>query len=57
MDPFKLGEGVTATSGPFKGIYGVIVFYDEKQEKYLVRFTGQQQLYYPANEIILWSEK
>ena len=57
MDSFKLGEGVTATSGPFKGIYGVIVFYDEKQEKYLVRFTGQQQLYYPANEIILWSEK
>ncbi|MGX7203992.1 transcription termination/antitermination protein NusG [Enterococcus pingfangensis] len=57
MEQFKLGESVTVINGPFKGIYGVIVFYDKQQEKYLIRFSGQQQLYYSANEIILWSEK
>lgn len=57
MDEFSLGQGVTVTSGPFKNIYGVIVFYDTEQEQYLIRFSGQQQLYYPVNEIVLWSEK
>ncbi|MBM7710488.1 hypothetical protein [Enterococcus xiangfangensis] len=57
MEQFKLGESVTVTNGPFKDIYGVIVFYDKRQEKYLIRFSGQQQLYYSVDEIILWSEK
>lgn len=57
VEQFKLGESVTVINSPFKGIYGVIVFYDKRQEKYLIRFSGQQQLYYSADEIILWSEK
>ncbi|MDT2827719.1 hypothetical protein P7H59_04525 [Enterococcus viikkiensis] len=57
MEKFELGESVTVTTGPFKGIFGIIVFYDTKQEKYLVRFTGQQQLYFSPDEIILWSKK
>ncbi|MGO2638230.1 MAG: hypothetical protein ACTH9D_04295 [Enterococcus viikkiensis] len=57
MDAFKLGEGVTVTTGPLQGIYGVIVFYDQQQKRYLVRFTGQQQLYFSLEEIILWSKK
>ncbi|EOH78883.1 KOW motif-containing protein [Enterococcus malodoratus] len=57
MEKFKLGESVTVHTGPFKGIYGIIVSFDKKREKYLVRFNGQQQLYFSPDEIILWSEK
>lgn len=57
LDAFKLGEGVTVTTGPLQGIYGIIVFYDQQQKRYLVRFTGQQQLYFSPEEIILWSKK
>lgn len=40
------------TEGPLKGLYGNVVYYDEKQRKYLVRFTGQQQMYYDPAQIV-----
>ncbi|MDA9462081.1 hypothetical protein B835_2009 [Enterococcus mundtii 3F] len=54
MNKFKIGDGVTVITGPFKGIYGVIVFYDKNKKKYLVRFTGNQQFYYLEDEIKMW---
>ncbi|WP_265455568.1 hypothetical protein [Enterococcus sp. HY326] len=53
MKQFKIGDGVTPLDGPFKGIYGVVVFYDEK-EQVLVRFTGSQQLYFAEMDLRLW---
>lgn len=54
MNKFKTGEGVTVISGPMKDLYGIIVWYNEKDSTYLVRFTGQQQLYYTEDQIKYW---
>ncbi|WP_159802868.1 hypothetical protein [Arthrobacter zhaoguopingii] len=56
MHKFSPGDSVSVTEGPLKGLYGIIIGFYEDQQKYLVRFTGQQQLYYPEDEIIAWSE-
>jgi len=53
---FKIGDGVTVTSGPMKKIYGTIVYFDKKKGKYLIRFTTTQQLYYTENEIEAWKK-
>jgi len=50
---FKIGDGVTVTTGPMKGMYGVFIYYDVKM-KYLIRFTGTQQMYYNEEDIQLW---
>ena len=54
MEKFKIGEGVTVTSGGMKGLYGVVVWYNEKDSTYLIRFTGQQQLFYTVDQIKYW---
>lgn len=54
MEKFNIGDGVTVTDGPMKGLYGVVVWYNEKDSTYLIRFTGQQQLFYTVNQIKYW---
>ena len=34
-----------------KNQIGAVVYYDEKRDKILVRFGGQQQLYYTLNQL------
>lgn len=53
---FKIGDGVSVTTGPLKGMYGTIIYYDEKPAKYLIRFTGTQQIYFSESEIIFWEK-
>ncbi|MGO1560912.1 hypothetical protein CZ771_02860 [Actinomycetales bacterium JB111] len=55
MNTFSIGDGVTTTDGPMKGQYGTVVYLDEKEQKYLVRFAGTQQMYYPEDEIVAWT--
>ncbi|WP_270089119.1 hypothetical protein [Sphingobacterium sp. SYP-B4668] len=50
---FKIGDGVTVTTGPMKGMYGVCIYYDVKM-KYLIRFTGTQQMFFNEEDIQLW---
>lgn len=52
---FNLGDGVTVTTGPMKGMYGVIIYHDKKM-KYLIRFTGTQQMFFDEDEIKLWDQ-
>lgn len=52
---FKIGDGVTVTTGPMKGMYGVFISYDTKM-KYLIRFTGTQQMFFNEEDIQLWVE-
>ena len=54
MKKFKIGDGVTVNTGPMKGLYGNVVWYNEKNGEWLVRFTGQQQLFFTEDEIIFW---
>ncbi|QQU05262.1 hypothetical protein [Myroides odoratus] len=50
---YKIGDGVTVTTGPMKGMYGVFIYYDTKM-KYLIRFTGTQQIFFNEEDIQLW---
>ncbi|CAM3652913.1 hypothetical protein SPPR111872_12760 [Sphingobacterium prati] len=52
---FKIGDGVTVTTGPMKGMYGVFIYYDTTM-KYLIRFTGTQQMFFNEEDIQLWTE-
>lgn len=56
MNKFNIGDSVTVTIGPFKSIYGIIVMYDKKSQKYLVRFNGDQQLFFLESEIAIWGK-
>ncbi|SEI91245.1 hypothetical protein SAMN04487995_2518 [Dyadobacter koreensis] len=51
---FRIGDGVSVITGPLKGIYGTVIFFDEETSKYLIRFTGSQQIYFSEGEIIFW---
>ncbi len=55
MSDFAIGDGVTVTEGPMKGLYGVVVYFYEKEHQYLVRFGGSQQLYYDPAQIVPWT--
>lgn len=52
---FKIGDGVTVTTGPMKEMYGTVIYYDTKM-KYLIRFTGTQQMFFAEEEIKLWDK-
>lgn len=55
MSQFEIGDGVRTKGGPLKGIYGVVVWYYEEKDQYLVRFTGAQQMYYADEELEPWT--
>lgn len=48
MNEFKIGDTVTVVKTKW---VGTIVFFDKKREKYLVRISGTQQMYYGADEL------
>ncbi|MBO0594894.1 hypothetical protein I2485_14365 [Nesterenkonia sp. E16_7] len=54
MSEFANGAAVSVIQGPMKGLYGTVVFHDETEHKYLVRFTGSQQMFYDPDQIVLW---
>ncbi len=49
----KIGSMVTIVDekDAMKNQIGAVVYYDEKRDKILVRFGGQQQLYYTLNQL------
>lgn len=53
---FKVGDGVNVTTGPMKGIYGTVIFFDKKAGKYLIRFGSAQQLYYTEDQLEVWKK-
>ena len=55
MHSYSPGDSVTVTEGPFSGIFAIIVMFDDDQQRYLVRFGGQQQLFYAEDVIVPWS--
>lgn len=57
MTTYKTGNWVTALDGPMKGIAGIVIHHDKKRGKYLVRFTGMQQLFYTDQEIVPWKDR
>ncbi|WP_171014922.1 hypothetical protein [Culicoidibacter larvae] len=50
MSKYKIGDMVTVYFGEIPMI-GTVVFLDEEQQKYLVRFNPQQQMYYSEDEL------
>lgn len=50
MKKFKIGDMVTVYFGKIPMI-GAVVYLDEKELKYLVRFNQSQQMYYSEEEL------
>ncbi|TDQ40859.1 hypothetical protein [Aureibacillus halotolerans] len=57
MNKFKVGEVVEVPESVMKRVPGIVVSFDEGQEKYLIRFGALQQLYFSEDEIELWDPK
>lgn len=55
MDRFSIGQAVTVAEGPMKGLYGIVIYLYEDEQKYLVRFSGSAQMYYYENQIVEWT--
>ena len=54
MTTFDIGAGVRVKDGPMQHQYGTVVYFREDDGTYLVRFSGAQQMYYPAEELEPW---
>ena len=50
MEKFKIGDMVYANYGTLP-LVGAVVHLDAKQQKYLVRFSAVQQMYYSEDEL------
>lgn len=57
MSKFKVGDAVTVTDGSMKGLYGTVIGFYAKQDAYLVRFTGSQQMFYNEERIVHWTRR
>jgi len=53
MQSFKVGDVVTILATK---IIGTVIYFNEKDNKYLVRFNGTQQLYYADTELVPYSK-
>jgi len=53
MGNLKIGTMVTVVdeADVMKKQIGVVVYFDKKRDKILVRFGGQQQLYYALDQL------
>ena len=51
---YKIGDMVTVYFGKIP-MTGAVVFIDEKEERYLVRFNATQQMYYKEEELLPYS--
>jgi len=54
MDKFEIGNVVQITGPVMTGIVGIVVAYNAKREKYLVRVTEQLQNYFKASDLKLY---
>ena len=57
MTKFKTGENVALPESKYPGVPGVVISYNNKTEKYLVRFNGIQQMYFSEDELTVWDKK
>lgn len=51
MDDFSIGDTVQITTGPMEHSVGTVVYFYEKQGRYLVRVGASMQDYYAPDEI------
>ena len=56
MEAYKIGDLVYAKLGTLP-LAGTVVAQDPKTGRYLVRFSGVQQDWYPAEELTPYSEQ
>ncbi|MCW0953714.1 hypothetical protein OIT44_06580 [Weissella ceti] len=56
MMKFKVGSQVELPEEKYPNVQGIVIFLDEKNDKYLVRFNGTQQLYFTENELRSWDQ-
>lgn len=54
MSDFAIGDTVTPSVGPMKGLPGTFVYVNEDNDEHLVRFGAAQQLYYSPADLRLW---
>lgn len=50
MTEYKIGDLVYGKLGTAE-LIGTVIYFDEKREKYLVRFGENQQIYYLKDEL------
>lgn len=50
MTEYKIGDLVYGKLGTAE-LVGTVIYFDEKREKYLVRFGENQQIYYLKDEL------
>lgn len=53
-EKYSLGDQVKVEEGPMKGIPGIVIYIDAKRDRYLLRFTGMQQVYFTEDQIHPW---
>jgi|GEM_PF-2182981 len=56
MQTFQVGAVVQLPQKPWLGVTGVVVSYDAKRDRYLVRVGASQQVYFKADEIHLFEK-
>lgn len=56
MQSFKAGDMVKLPQKPWQGVMGVVIFYDVKRDRYLVRIGADQKIYFGADEIVPYTK-
>ncbi|MBC1417726.1 hypothetical protein [Listeria fleischmannii] len=56
MKTFQIGDTVYIEEGVMKHNVGTVVYFLEKEQKYLVRIGSEQQFYYLPEQITLWAD-
>lgn len=51
MQTFKIGDLVQLPQKTWHNIVAVVVYYDAKQDRYLVRIGASQQVYFTPTEL------
>jgi len=54
MAMFKVGTQVALPITKYPNVPGIVIQFDEKKDKYLVRFNGTQQDYFSEDELSPW---
>ncbi|EUJ25487.1 hypothetical protein MFLO_15356 [Listeria floridensis FSL S10-1187] len=56
MKSFQIGDTVRIEKGVMQHSIGTVVYFLEKEQKYLVRIGSDQQLYYLPEDLRLWED-
>ncbi|MCH4057514.1 MAG: hypothetical protein LKE89_06260 [Lactobacillaceae bacterium] len=57
MTKFKIGDVVQLPQKTWQQITAVVIYYDTKADRYLVRVGASQQIYFRLNELTRYSAK